>query len=154
MLCKSTCTIQHVSTCMSLRAQGLLQPGRHLPSPQAAGPSPAQSSRDAEPPSAGCLVACVKQVGLVQVLAGRYPCVSDPLPVRRRLGGCQARAGWGPLRSAGRNMGTCLMLGCCAPSLAPCSEIATALHPFLSDAVFPLHPFLMLTRPMRHQHAL
>lgn len=102
VLCKS---IQHMSACTSpasLVAQQLLQPGRHLPSPQAAGPSPDHSSRDSKPPYDSWLVACVKPGGLVQVLVGRYPCVSVQLPVRRSLSGCQARAGWGPLRSAGR----------------------------------------------------
>jgi len=101
VLCRSACSSQHASTCTSPEspvAQGLPQPGRHLPSPQDAGPSPAHRSRDAEPPFDGWLVACVKQVGLVYVPAGRYPCVSHPLPARINLGGHQARAGW---RSAG-----------------------------------------------------
>lgn len=77
------------------------QPGQHVPSPRAAGPRPAQRSRNAQPPSDGCLGPCGTPVGLIQVLAGRYPCVSELLPARTGLGGCQARAGRGPLRSAG-----------------------------------------------------
>lgn len=95
------------------------QPGQHVPSPRAAGASPAQRSRDAQPPSDGCLGPCGKPVGLIQVLAGRYPCVSESLPARTGLGGCQARAGRGPLRSAG----TSQHLPRAQASLAPCKKL-------------------------------
>lgn len=80
-------------------APGAAHSAQHMPSPRAAGPSPAQPSRAAQPPCDACLGPCGKPVGSIQVLAGRYPCVSELLPARTGLGRCQARAGRGPLRS-------------------------------------------------------
>lgn len=83
------------------------QPHTQHPLPSPASTCPAHELLvPVQPSAAGMLnhhlmAACGKPVGLIQVLAGRYPCVSELLPARTRLGGCQARAGRGPLRSAG-----------------------------------------------------